>query len=190
MIKQITKEVFCFEFEKFGSKVYLIKPKLILIDTSSKINREELLKNLNWLKMNPTHIKIVLLTHMHADHIGNLELFKKAKIMVSEAEIKSLKENPYATTFIEDKQTLKSILSLNLIPARSFNKIKVIKTPGHTCGSVCYLYKSILFSGDTIFDKKFKAIGRTDLPTSLPLKMKKTLNKLKKIKYSILCPGH
>jgi len=163
MIKQIKDNVFQLSFGKFGSCVYLLKlkdkdNKNILIDTSSKENRQELLLDLEKLKIKLEEISIIILTHNHWDHNGNLELFKKSKI--------------YA---------LKNIGKFKV------NGIKVIYTPGHTYDSICLLYKDILFSGDTIF---FNGIGRTDLPESQPEKMQESLEKLKKLKYKILCPGH
>jgi len=164
MINQITKNIWQLHFKKFGSCVYLIKmPEPILIDTSSKENKNELLENLKQLNINPEKIKSIILTHNHWDHIENLNLFPNSRIY-----------------------NLKNIKEL----VKKFPEFKIYKTPGHTAEDICILYKDILFSGDVIFDKNQTYIGRTDLPESVPEKMKDTLNFVKKLKYEILCPGH
>jgi glyoxylase-like metal-dependent hydrolase (beta-lactamase superfamily II) len=159
-VNKILNEVFQISFEKFGSVVYVIKlgKDNILIDTSSEENGQELLNGLEKLKINPRDVHIVLLTHRHYDHVGNLYMFPNAKIYDE-----------------------KNIDELNLMRIRS------IRVPGHTKDSLAFLYKNILFSGDTLFHL---GIGRTDLKESAPEKMQESLGILKKINYDILCPGH
>ena len=98
------------------------------------------------------------MTHSHRDHTGNIPLFKNAKIITSE----NLSELP--------------------------EEIKAIETPGHTKDSVCFLYKDILFSGDTIFHNGGR--GRTDLQGCSEEDILESIEKLSKIDYRVLCPGH
>ncbi len=161
MITKIKDNVFQLSFNEFGSCIYLIKIKnqYILVDTSSKENKKELVKDLQELKTKPEEINVVLLTHNHWDHTGNLELFTKAKVY----DANNIKKMP-------------------------IKEIKIIKTPGHSKDSLCFLYEDILFSGDTIFYNGGR--GRTDLPGGSEPAILESIEKLKKIKYKILCPGH
>ena len=52
---------------------------------------------------------------------------------------------------------------------------KVMHTPGHTRGSVCYSYGNKLLSGDTLFNM---SAGRTDFPTGNSKDMRLSLNKI------------
>ena len=68
--------------------------------------------------------------------------------------------------------------------------IKVIGTPFHTQGSVCYYLEQegILFSGDTLF---YRGIGRYDLKGSCPRFKEESLRKLCSLKDDIIVyPGH
>ncbi len=161
MISEISKNVFQLYFDTFGSVVYVLKlnNQNILIDTSSKENKPELLEDLKQLNLEPEEINIIILTHSHWDHTGNIDLFKKAKIITAD---KNLSELP--------------------------KELKPIKTPGHSQDSLCFLYKDILFSGDTIFHEEGR--GRTDLDGGNEKQIQESINKLKTIKYNILCPGH
>jgi len=169
MIKEIEKNIFHLKFKRFGSYVYLLKlDKNILVDTSSTLNQRQLVKDLKKIKLTPNDIDIIILTHNHFDHTGNLSIFKKAKIYASKQDFKSEK-----------------IININKLKIKS---LKIIKTPGHTKGGICVLYRKILFSGDTLFHRG--TIGRTDLRTSDPKEMSKSLEKLKKLNYKLLCPSH
>ena len=157
---KLSENVFQLYFKEFGSCVYVIKigKDNILIDTSSKENAEELKSELKKLKINPRDVHIILLTHRHYDHIGNLDLFPNAKVY--------------------DEKNIKDLVLI---------MIRVFKVPGHTQDSLAFLYKNILFSGDTLFHT---GIGRTDLKESVPEKMAESVNKLKHLDYQVLAPGH
>ena len=170
MIQKIKNNIWQIAFDLFGSCVYIIKIRnqIIAIDTGSEWNKEELKKELKKLKINPKEVDIVILTHNHFDHTGNIELFKNAKVYGSKGDFKS-----------------KKVLDINKLKIKEF---KIIKTPGHSKGSICILYNGVLFSGDTLFHNN--GIGRTDLPGGSEKDMKNSLKKLSKINYKILCPGH
>lgn len=169
MITKIKSNIWRISFTKFGSYVYLIKlkNKNILIDTGSIENQEELIQKLKELELKPEDIDIVILTHNHPDHAGGILLFKDAKIYASKHDFG------------------KNLINIKKLKIPEF---KIIKTPGHTKGGICILYDDVLFSGDTLFHRG--TIGRTDLPGSSEKQMKKSLKKLEKINYKILCPGH
>lgn len=170
MIKRIKKNVWQLCFKLFGSCVYMLRinNKIILIDTSTRENQNEFLNDLKELKINPLDVNIILLTHNHWDHTGNIDVFENAKIYGDKKDFKD-----------------EEILDLDNLKIK---EIEIIKTPGHTKGGVCFLYEGVLFSGDTIFGEGY--IGRTDFPESEPEKMQESLEKLNKINYEILCPGH
>ncbi len=66
----------------------------------------------------------------------------------------------------------------------------VIKTPGHTPGSVCFYApdEGLLFSGDTISDER---IGRADLRYSSSADLLTSIKKLRKLpSETIVLPGH
>ena len=172
MIKKIKDNIWQLTFKSFGSVVYLLKldGKNVLIDTGSLENREELLEELKKLDLSPEEINIVFLTHGHYDHVGNIELFDKAKIYGSGEDF-----------------DCERIIEINKQPIK---EIKIIKTPGHTFGSVCFYMpeEKILFSGDTLFHNH--GIGRTDFPNSSPRDMQSSLDELENLEIKVLCPGH
>lgn len=113
-------------------------------------------------------LKYLLLTHGHFDHVLGVNDIKSkfgCKVLINkEDEILYNSANSYVAQYgignveipkidgyVEDNQIIKF----------GEHEIKVITTPGHTLGGVCYLVEDMLFSGDTLF---YECIGRTDLP--------------------------
>lgn len=142
-------------------------------------------------------IKHILLTHGHFDHILNVKKYKDltgAKIVMPEKEKSfSVDSNLNLSSRFLKSNLLESFSPDILVKEGDFidfgkEKIKVIETPGHTQGSVCYIFKNNIFSGDTLF---FKTIGSTNFPTGSDEDMEKSLRKLYNLEgdYTIY-PGH
>ena len=143
----------------------------------------------------------IMLTHAHFDHIfGVSALSEKYGINVymhSEEQLTLKETNPLIcgrfglplpdTSFLERHIPIKED---DIIEVGSL-KFKVIETPGHSAGGVCYYEHAhrILFSGDTLFAG---AIGRTDHPGGDYDKlMKSILEKVVTLKGVVrVIPGH
>ncbi|MBU1946944.1 MAG: MBL fold metallo-hydrolase, partial [Nanoarchaeota archaeon] len=183
MINQIAPKVWKLNVD---SNIYFLdfKEKTI-IDAGPKQYRQIVEQELSKI-INPDKITKVIFTHLHYDHIGNFDLFKNAKFYTSEEEITILKKNKLYT--IGDP-LLAAHFKVTLNPLKDTKELKIIKTPGHTKGSICIYYEKekVLFSGDTLFQNGF---GRTDFPFSDPGKMEESLESLQKIGYKTLAPGH
>jgi hydroxyacylglutathione hydrolase len=174
-----------------GSNIYLLRlDENIVIDTGERKNRREA----GYIEriIDVRDVKKVIFTHIHHDHIGNFDLFPNADFFASQEAISSFKRDPEGTTLSKDMaEKFKRVID-KIKPASELNNknLKIIRTPGHTKGSICiYLKeKKILFSGDTIFPNK--VVGRTDFPTSAPEDMQRSLMILVGYPFKILCPGH
>lgn len=129
-------------------------------------------------------VKHILLTHGHFDHIGGCSLLQKAgaQIGCSEKELPLVNgadnmaeafASPVSPFRIDFTVKDGEILELDGITVR------VMETPGHTAGSVCYFAENNLFTGDTLFAD---GAGRTDLPTGNEGELRESLYRLSLIK--------
>lgn len=138
----------------------------------------------------------ILLTHSHWDHFGDLPTLVKQlalPVFVHRADAGNV-ENPgsdglplwipidgtHPTGYLEEGQ---------LIPVGEL-QLKVIHTPGHSPGCVCFYEptQGILLSGDTLFKG---TIGNLSLPTADPDAMWPSLDKLARLPPNTrIYPGH
>ncbi|MBI2138602.1 MBL fold metallo-hydrolase [Candidatus Woesearchaeota archaeon] len=168
------------------SNLYLLKLKeWVVIDTGPEEDKEIVKEEISSI-VPLQEISAVILTHLHFDHIGNIDLFRNAEFFASAEEIRLLKQNKLHA-ILNDKAAKK--FSAMLHPLKDMLGLKAILTPGHTLGSVCLWYpkEKILFSGDTLFEHGY---GRVDFPFSDAEAMEKSLVLVRKIPYKILAAGH
>ena len=188
---KITNDVY--KIKGDGNIYLILNPIPTLIDNGDYKNKKHIVSEIKKI-ISLNKIKTILLTHLHYDHVGNLELFPNAKIYADFEEIEDYKKNSNNFFFSDTPKNIDNILKEKLKPLPTkVNNLKIIKVPGHTKGSVAFLdkEKKLLFSGDTLFSNGI--IGRTDLPNSVSEKMNESVVKLiGEIKNNklLLCPGH
>ena len=166
----------------FGANTYVLtedNQNAIVIDPASPRVESEL------LKLGLT-ARYVLLTHCHFDHVGGVGALQEggAKVLCSKQEKPLV--NTYADLFEHFGVPRTSVYRVDETFSDGEKKtlcdlsFEVIATPGHTVGSVCFLFtdkdgKRYLFTGDTLFAG---TIGRTDFPTGDLSALRKSLKKL------------
>ena len=138
-------------------------------------------------------IKAVLLTHAHFDHSGNAKKLQDdgAKIYISKIDApKLLNDDNLSSDFGRkfDYVTADYTFSDGDVLSVCDIEIKVIATPGHTDGSVCFMVDSALFTGDTLF---LGSVGRTDFKSGDREQMVASIKKLFNLNgnYTVY-PGH
>lgn len=187
-------EAFCYNSkEELASNTYvLIQGKeCLVVDPSCDYDGV-----IDFIINNNLTPKAILLTHAHYDHIRGVNRFIKRfnlPLYCHELDIPALKDprlncsDELNITVDTEAIPVFDNQELNLLKDET---IKVIHTPFHTVGSVCYYFKNskMLISGDTLF--KY-TIGRDDLITSCPSQKRDSLRKLTLLpKETKVYPGH
>ena len=126
-----------------------------------------------------TRVKAILITHNHQDHLAGLKEMMDATGAPVEAHGEDAAALPVSPNVL--------VKDGDVITAGTI-ELKVIHTPGHTPGSVCYLVGKHLFSGDTLFPG---GPGRSRSPEALQQIIKSITEKLHPLPDdTFLLPGH
>jgi hydroxyacylglutathione hydrolase len=149
--------------EETSGKAFLIDPGAESPDLIAYLERKRL------------DIQAILITHAHIDHIGGIEsvhaqssapvYYHSGDQFLYQDLIMQAQLFGVTPAQLMAKQPRVGEGSLRQDQEFAFNggKVRVIHTPGHTPGSVCFHAsgeESLLFTGDTLFAG---SIGRTDL---------------------------
>ena len=147
------------------------------------------------LRENKLSAKAILLTHGHCDHIADVEKLKNEYSLpvychVKDNELLMNAKHNHSESFGLGKIEFSADILIrdgDIIQIEDLS-IKVIHTPGHTKGGVCYMYRDMLFTGDTLFAG---SMGRTDLYGGNEEHMNNSLRKLSEMEENLtIYPGH
>jgi glyoxylase-like metal-dependent hydrolase (beta-lactamase superfamily II) len=160
-------EVAVFPDELFGENCYLIRrrdsPMALTVDPGLQVDRV-----LKRIRLEHLTVEGILVTHGHIDHVGGVPAVHAetgAPIAMHPDDLAILDwEQLGRLPFLPAGFAPFSIdteLAADATLGFADLSVRVLHTPGHTEGSVCFLFGLDCFSGDTLFQR---GIGRTDLP--------------------------
>lgn len=191
-------QILSFPYGIFQANMYvlLFQNEAIIIDPCTKWEKTAL---------EGVSVKSILCTHGHFDHISRVDGLRQlfpCPLYISELDqsmLTSAELNCSASFGLNTVVSTKSeVLSKTVYQASDLGitnedfSMTVVPTPGHTDGSVCFMFEfqngeSVLFTGDMLFSG---GIGRTDLGGDED-KMRHSIELLKTMDDGLICyPGH
>lgn len=185
-------------FMSVDSNIYLLTGEQnILIDAGTGLASREIMDSITKVLGPEGRLDKILLTHCHFDHIGGVPYLVSAfgcKVYAGYADATAIRNADYNYTLSHDFG-----IDIPPIPVEDLHegdiidngesRLRVIETPGHTMGGVCFYdeISSSLFSGDTVFSN---GVGRTDFNGGSLAVLRKSIRKLSNTPVKGLYPGH
>ena len=192
----------------FWSALYLIESRdsLALVDSGSPGDGRRIEEYLRSIGRDVKDIEYILVTHSHPDHTGSaFALAEKSGARVAAHRLDS-KVHPDGEVSLSYMGVFTSVRLP--IPYLRFTEVtdlvsdgdvlpigdgvRVIHTPGHTPGSLCFMDggRKLLFSGDTLFSDGDRVSRSVPFPGYDGEAYRHSLNRLANEEFDTLCGGH
>jgi glyoxylase-like metal-dependent hydrolase (beta-lactamase superfamily II) len=171
---------------------YIFKGKQSYLMVDAGFGQGNFNSELSKLGIAPEKITSILLTHTDSDHTGSIGLFTNPKIYLHKDEEQMIngqtaKMGPFKTKWKYGPYLLfGSNDTLNIDGL----KIRIIHTPGHTPGSVCFVINDdYLLTGDNLVVVNGKAehfVDKFNMNTLQQIESIRALPDLKSFKYILM----
>ncbi len=190
------------------SRVYLIEEDdLTLIDTGLPWSAGRVLRYIRRIGRQARELRRILMTHSHPDHTGGVHGILKhsgARVIAHRADTREYRRHEGQVlahtgmfTHIDTYLPFLKRAPVSHLPKEDeilpiAGGMRVLHTPGHTPGSVCYFMErdGLLFSGDTIFSDHGRVSRSMPFPGSDAERYRQSLECLAALDFDILCGGH
>ena len=176
---------------------------VFVVDPSVSPVKAESFCDLPGLSEGGCPVKALLLTHGHHDHIKYvnewIKAYPSALVFFSSNDRELLSNSFMNCSYMEGTKITyefdyKNIAGMHGASVYKDDEIdiRVLETPGHTMGSVCYLFsingEELLFTGDTVFQG---SVGRTDMPGGSSKELVNSVRQISKMDPALkIYPGH
>lgn len=143
------------------------------------------------IKQNNLDVKMILLTHGHFDHVLGvpdiLAAYPGLPVYITETDYPEARDGGQFGYSMGEVASVRFYDEGDTVELGHL-KIDVLRTPGHTPGSVTLRVEDVLFTGDTLFRG---SCGRTDFPGGSFGDMQRSLKRLADLPgdYRVY-PGH
>lgn len=164
--------------------VLVIDPGLQIVQVLDRLGAERL------------EVERILVTHGHIDHVAGVPLLHRetrAPVVMHTADRGILDWEQFAQLPFIPRDFTDFVIDVPVQheSAITFHDLtlRVLHTPGHTEGSVCFVAGLDCFAGDTLFQR---SIGRTDLPGGDSQKIATSIRQVlyRLPRKTVVLPGH
>ena len=174
--------------------------KTLIFDTGHWMDRVRLLEELRRNDLDRYAIQGVILSHLHADHMMNVDLFPNAEIIVSSSELKYV-ENPHPQDTNVPFFWRAILEGRKIVPIENEGETGILKDlsfmilPGHTPGCLAAVVKTergtVVLSGDAgKYAKEFLTRKKYDsMIYCSPEEVKKSIERILEAA-DVIIPGH
>jgi len=210
-VREVASWVYQLSVMKVAVTIVMDGDQAVVLDAGFRITPQRVQAFLETQGLHPRQVTHILVWHYHPDDIGGLhrlQLLTGAQVGAHPTEAPAIRgDEPFPNPFVESflspmlgelaKAVTPQPAQVDLLLEDDMvvdvaGGIRVIHTPGHTPGSVCFhlLDRGLLFVGDALQDW----FGRLDLPslifTADMAAARASIQRLATVDFDTLCFGH